>query len=166
MADLQSLYFQIEQLSFNKSWLYVHNTSHQSISTEYLSLMKLKIFHVFKELSSVSCTSSHFHLVAANILVLKLLSDISLLLSFHSISVFLCLPNLAPAKRTKAYTQPCDWTKSSTSPLSSTPPWSVKITPHILGNVECNQKSPLSAAVFHVYDLMVSQLSHQSVSRQ
>lgn len=78
-----------------------------------------------------SCTSSHVHLVAAHIFTLTLWSW-----HFHSCLsppfvlsrpyLFLCVSFIALAKRTKASTQHCDWTKFSTSPLSWTAHWSVK----------------------------------------
>lgn len=40
--------------------------------------------------------------------------------------LFACVSFIALAKRTKASTQRCDWTKCSTSPLSWTPRWLVK----------------------------------------
>lgn len=53
------------------------------------------------------------------------ISTLSPPFSLSYLHLFVCVSLLALAKRTKASTQHCDWTKSSTFPLSWTPHWSV-----------------------------------------
>ena len=121
MTDPQSLYVQIEQCCFNKSWPIkkqavlilctlcksVWHVAAQLLSWN-MSLTCWQTYHWFSFSISASCTSSQLHMVAANIFTLKLLKltfplslSPSLCLCYTCLYLFVCMSFFSTCKENK-----------------------------------------------------------------